>query len=302
MRLVVAIGGNALLKRGDTLGIGEQRRNMGEAADMLAALSREHEVVLVHGNGPQVGLLALEAEAYKGAPPYPLDVLGAESQGMIGYVIEEAMRRALAGVIALSLGGAPIGVFLMLRRMSLVGDAMAHAILPGAAVGVFAGYVYADRVNEAQLMAALGAITLAFGVYRLWVERGGRIVAASQSPGWVGSLFGGAMGFASQIAHAGGPPFQMWVAPRKLPHLTFVGTNALLFAIVNWIKVPAYVGLGAFPREVVVATLLLMPLAIVSTLLTVRWIRRINPERFYILIYVLMVLLGAKLFWDGMTA
>lgn len=175
-------------------------------------------------------------------------------------------------------------------------------MLPGAAVGVFAGYVYADRVNEAQLMAALGAITFAFGVYRLWVERGGRIVAASQSPGWVGSLFGGAMGFASQIAHAGGPPFQMWVAPRKLPHLTFVGTNALLFAIVNWIKVPAYLGLGAFPREVVIATLLLMPLAIVSTLLTVRWIRRINPERFYILVYVLMVLLGAKLFWDGMTA
>ena len=95
MRILVAIGGNALLKRGDTLGIGEQRRNMAEAATALANLAREHELVLVHGNGPQVGLLALEADAYKGAPPYPLDVLGAESQGMIGYVIEEAMRRAL---------------------------------------------------------------------------------------------------------------------------------------------------------------------------------------------------------------
>lgn len=95
MRVLVAIGGNALLKRGETLGIGNQRRNMAQAASALAAIAREHEMVLVHGNGPQVGLLALEADAYKGAPPYPLDVLGAESQGMIGFVIEEAMRRVL---------------------------------------------------------------------------------------------------------------------------------------------------------------------------------------------------------------
>jgi uncharacterized membrane protein YfcA len=172
-------------------------------------------------------------------------------------------------------------------------------MLPGAALGVAAGYVYAERVDEAQLMAALGAITLAFGLYRLWVERGGRIVAASRSPGWVGTIFGGIMGLTSQIAHAGGPPFQMWVTPRKLPHLTFIGTSAILFAIVNWMKVPAYLALGAFPHEVVVAALLLMPLAIVSTLLTVRWMKRMNPERFYVLVYVLMVLLGAKLFWDG---
>src|SRR3546814_4827537 len=111
-------------------------------------------------------------------------------------------------------------------------------------------------------MAALGAITLAFGLYRLWVERGGRIVAASRSPGWVGSLFGFATGLTSQIAHAGGPPFQMWVTPRKLPHLAFIGTSLILFAIVNWMKEPAYLALGAFRHEVVVAALLLMPLAI----------------------------------------
>jgi len=95
MRIVVAIGGNALLKRGEPPGIANQRRNMADAALALAGIAREHEMILVHGNGPQVGLLALEADAYKEAEPYPLDVLGAESQGMIGYVIEEAMRRAM---------------------------------------------------------------------------------------------------------------------------------------------------------------------------------------------------------------
>jgi uncharacterized membrane protein YfcA len=174
-------------------------------------------------------------------------------------------------------------------------------MLPGAALGILAGYYYAERVNEAQLMAALGAITLAFGLYRLWVERGGRIVAASQSPGWVGSLFGFATGLTSQIAHAGGPPFQMWVTPRRLPHLVFIGTSSVLFALINWMKVPAYVALGAFPHEVIVAAVLLMPLAIVSTLLTVRWMKRMKPERFYMLIYLLMVFLGAKLLWDGLA-
>ena len=174
-------------------------------------------------------------------------------------------------------------------------------MLPGAAVGILAGYIYADGVDEARLMAALGAITLAFGLYRLWIERGARVVAASQSPGWVGSIFGALTGFTSQIAHAGGPPFQMWVTPRKLPHLTFVGTSSILFAAINWMKVPAYVALGAFPHDVVVAAALLMPLAIVSTLLTVRWLKRIDGARFYVLIYLLMVLLGAKLMWDGLA-
>lgn len=174
-------------------------------------------------------------------------------------------------------------------------------MLPGAAIGIAAGYFYAERVDEAKLMAALGAITLAFGVYRLWVERGGRVVAASTSPGWVGTLFGALTGFTSQIAHAGGPPFQMWVTPRRLPHLVFVGTSSILFALINWMKVPAYLALGAFPHEVIVAALLLMPLAIISTLVTVRLLKRMDGARFYVLIYLLMVLLGAKLLWDGLA-
>src|SRR3546814_13275339 len=91
----------------------------------------------------------------------------------------------------------------------------------------------------------------------------------------------------------------MWVTPRRLPHLVFIGTSAILFAIVNWMKVPAYLAHGAFPHEVIVAALALMPLAIVTTLLTVRWLKRLDTARFYGLIYLLMILLGEKHMWDG---
>jgi carbamate kinase len=91
-RLVVALGGNALLHRGEPLEAEIQRANVEHAARAIADLAVEHELVLTHGNGPQVGLLALEADAYDGVEPYPLDVLGAESQGMIGYLIVQALR------------------------------------------------------------------------------------------------------------------------------------------------------------------------------------------------------------------
>lgn len=97
MRLVIALGGNALLKRGEVLSADNQRRNMVQAAAGLARVCDGAQVAIVHGNGPQVGLLALEAEAYAEVPPYPLDVLGAESQGMIGYVIAQELRNASPG-------------------------------------------------------------------------------------------------------------------------------------------------------------------------------------------------------------
>jgi carbamate kinase len=94
-RLVVALGGNALLRRGEAAEADTQRRNVAAAASALASLVGEWDVVLTHGNGPQVGLLALEADAYTAVAPYPLDVLGAESQGMIGYLLVQALQNAL---------------------------------------------------------------------------------------------------------------------------------------------------------------------------------------------------------------
>ncbi len=97
MRVLVALGGNALLRRGELAEAAVQRRNVGRAARSVAALAAAHDVVLTHGNGPQVGLLALQSAAYLAVEPYPLDVLGAESEGMIGYLLEQGLRNELPG-------------------------------------------------------------------------------------------------------------------------------------------------------------------------------------------------------------
>ena len=95
MRIVVALGGNALLKRGQPLTAANQRANVQVAAKALAPVAREHQLVLSHGNGPQVGLLALEGAAYEEVEAYPLDVLGAETEGAIGYMIEQELGNLL---------------------------------------------------------------------------------------------------------------------------------------------------------------------------------------------------------------
>ncbi len=95
MLVVIALGGNALLQRGEPLDADVQRRNVRVAAKAIAAVARRHIVVVTHGNGPQVGLLALQSEQQEVAKPYPLDVLGAEAEGMIGYVIEQELRNEL---------------------------------------------------------------------------------------------------------------------------------------------------------------------------------------------------------------
>jgi len=92
MRVVVALGGNALLQRGEPMTTDAQHKNVRKAAPALALIAADHELVLSHGNGPQVGLLALQAAAYVDAEPVTLDVLGAQTQGMIAYVLEQELR------------------------------------------------------------------------------------------------------------------------------------------------------------------------------------------------------------------
>ncbi|HMO42693.1 MAG TPA: sulfite exporter TauE/SafE family protein [Phenylobacterium sp.] len=172
-------------------------------------------------------------------------------------------------------------------------------MIPSAAVGILLGYLLAAQVSATVVLGVLGAISVLFALHRLWLMRGGGVAAPSNAPAGVGVLLGVASGFTSHIAHAGQPPFQMWVLPRNLAPPVLVGTTAIFFAVVNWIKVPAYLALGQFTAENLTTAAVLAPLAIASTLAGVWLVRRIQPERFYLAIYVLMVLVGLQLLWKA---
>lgn len=179
-------------------------------------------------------------------------------------------------------------------------------MLPAAAVGVFVGWLLAARVSVAAVELSIGLISIAFSLQRLWAERAVKAAEAVEAgPGrplmglGLGALCGAIAGFTSQVAHAGGPPFQIYVLPRRLPRDVFIGTSAIFFATVNWMKVPAYVALGQFTPQVLTTAAVLLPLALASTWAGVWLVRRVPAEGFYKVIYLLLIAVGAKLAWDG---
>ena len=160
MRIVVALGGNALLRRGEPMTAEAQRDNVRHAAPMLASVAQRHQLVLTHGNGPQVGLLALQGAAYTGAEPFPLDVLGAQTEGMIGYVIEQELGNVLPMEV-------PLATVLTMIEVDPSDPAFANPSKP-------VGPVY-DRSQADQLAAEKGWAVKPDGAY--W-----RRVVASPEP------------------------------------------------------------------------------------------------------------------------
>lgn len=174
-------------------------------------------------------------------------------------------------------------------------------MVPGALVGVFLGWLFATIVPVDAVRGLVGAIAVAFGSYRLAMDRGLRLRARAALPQWLGVFWGGVSGFTSQVAHAGGPPFQIWALSRNLPHTAFIGTSSIFFAILNWMKVPAYGALGQFTLDNMRLTLVFMPLAIASTMAGVWLVRRISAQRFNTIISLLMVAVGLELLRQSLT-
>ncbi len=172
-------------------------------------------------------------------------------------------------------------------------------MVPGAAIGIALGYVFASYVSDAAIELAVGAIAVAFAARHLLHLRKTDIAPTRGHP-VLGVFWGGVAGFVSMIANAGAPPFQVYVLPQRLARDVFVGTGVFFFAAVNWIKTPAFFALGLFTRENLATSLVLLPLAAFATWLGVWLVRRVSVERFYKIIYLTMAGVGLKLIYDGL--
>jgi uncharacterized protein len=236
---------------------------------------------------PAVILLGLAKGGFAG--------VGAIAMPLLALVISPVQAAAIVLPVLIVQDVVGVSAF----RRNLDRDVL-KLLIPWAAVGIVAGYLLAAKVSATVVLGVLGAISILFAAYRLWISRGGRVPTPTNAPTALGAVLGIAAGFTSQVAHAGQPPFQMWVLPRRLPPEVVAGTTAVFFGVINLLKVPAYLALGQFTRQNLMTSAALTPLAIVSTLAGVWLVRRVNAERFYTLIYILMILVGIELLFKAL--
>ena len=175
-------------------------------------------------------------------------------------------------------------------------------LLPSSVVGVALAYLLAEHVSDAGIALAVGLLSVAFASRQLFLDRGAPVPKERPAGAAAGWFWGVLTGFTSMIANAGGPTFQVYVMPQRLPRDIFVGTGCIFFAVLNWIKVPPFIALGQFTSENLMTASVLFPLAIVSTWAGVLLVRRVSGERFYTISYALLIPVGLKLSWDGMAA
>lgn len=170
-------------------------------------------------------------------------------------------------------------------------------MLPGAAIGTILGWVLWAAVSDAAVLLFVGVVTLLFILDALLPLRQ-KLEGLPPSRPW-GAFWGGFAGFTSFISHTGGPPFQIYVLPRRLPPAIYAGTSAFFFAIVNSAKLIPYFFLGQLNTHNLILSAALIPVGIVGVLGGIVLVRRISMTWFYRIAYWLVFLLSLKLIWDG---
>ncbi|QIB33792.1 sulfite exporter TauE/SafE family protein [Ancylobacter pratisalsi] len=171
-------------------------------------------------------------------------------------------------------------------------------LMPAGALGIGVGWATASIVTDALVALMVGLIGLAFCLNR-WFGGAARAARSADVPR--GLFWGVVAGFTSFVTHAGGPPFQMYVVPQRLPKMVFAGTSTILFAVINALKLGPYWALGQLSLPNLKIAGLLLPVAVASTFFGVR-VTRILPEvLFYRLVVSALFLLSLKLTYDGVT-
>lgn len=167
-------------------------------------------------------------------------------------------------------------------------------LLPTGLAGVVAGSAMVGFVNVGLLSITLGIISILFGAERLW-----RLVTLPPQPlkfpAWVGAVSGIVAGFTSMIAHAGAPPFQFYVLPRRLGRDVYVGTSVIFFAAINLFKLPFFAALGQISSGTLLVSLYLLPVAVLSVMVGIRIVRRVSQEGFQMVASGLLVAIGVLL-------
>jgi hypothetical protein len=172
-------------------------------------------------------------------------------------------------------------------------------LLPGALLGIAIGYFSAEAMNEHYMRMLIGVLSLVFGMQTLLGLKG---MTGEKHHAVSGSLFGALAGFTSFSIHAGGPPLTMYLMPKQLPPLLFAGTAGLFFAVVNFAKLPPYFLLGQFTTSNLMYSLVLVPLAPLGVKFGHYLVKRSTPAFYYQVVSYCLVLIGAKLLWDGASA
>lgn len=170
-------------------------------------------------------------------------------------------------------------------------------MLPGAAIGTVVGWLLWSVVTDAMVLLMVGVITLLFIADALLPLRK-KLEGLPPSKPW-GWFWGGAAGFTSFISHTGGPPYQIYTLPRRMPPVIYSGTSAFFFAIVNTSKLIPYFFLGQLNVSNLTHAAILVPVAIVGVVLGVALVRRISVKQFYNIAYALVAILAVKLVYDG---
>ncbi len=171
-------------------------------------------------------------------------------------------------------------------------------LLPGALIGILIGYLLAETMNDNYMRILIGVVSLVFGtqsLLRLQSHASGRHNAVT------GTFFGALAGFTSFSIHSGGPPFAMYLMPKKLSPVLYAGTSGLFFASVNAVKLVPYAMLGQFNTENLLYALVLVPLAPIGVKVGHYLVKHTDPTLYYRIISFFLMVVGGKLLWDGIT-